>query len=740
MFNIFMPDKLRKEVERISNGRVTVLYDRKSIPSFMAVLPKIRIKDLINYIDKSLDGKFSPFAYSYSERVAKTLFNSIFENTSDANGRYTLDDAHPAFVINNMNGTFDEVSYIYIGLFQSNNTVPHSIPIREIHTGEWIDASSNISYLTKTFFDINTAFARGLLLDQYLKPEYRGISSASYYNSLSSAFKKNVIGSSSWRVMNIWVYSLLRHILYYGKLVGGSDHDGFSIEKYEPVTETEYSAKISSHGIDFDNCICRVVILVPSGEINYFEEFVNSFLSNNRRLIVYGKRGRFLGYVRGIIKENLLYSSTLSNRNLLSFTPYTIILEKSVGKLIDYDYYLNNENINSDNVENIIISYIESGYVIEKRYPVLENSQKYFSKLVDRKFDNYINLSTLYNEYVFDVDSEFYRIFGISDILFSLYSEVSLIDGLFLVPFYVSFNNGLISYSNTNMRSFVPITEEGHLIRYISEDGLNLSKDFYNYSFDKNSTKCTRFNDNWGGENILHMYKRLPVEWVANPEENRIYWEFTKFPDYLPYKKDTYISYINMDYLRNKNWQSLFNNYRLTVYGEGKTYLIGREYVAKEFIADSNTLKISYVANNRRFDFKKYITEFRLFLLSSLVAGYKSLIFEFQKDKEDMFIGKRNIKEKRYYNYGQIDDEVIQVIRYNTQLPRPQGKHNYLYPGEFFLYRGSSSISYGYAGAVSGVEKNWNEANPFKRAISLYNNSFTQVDLFNYKLIYIPGI
>ncbi len=136
MFDILTRDSLRQNIESASKGKNTVLYDIKGNPSFMAVIPKMTLSEVLPItLGRVIEDPYNPGYYikeSGSYHVS-TEFN----------------ETHPAFKIKLITGEEYEASEIFIG--QYHNTMMHGLPCSlPGHTPAWLTYENAVGRFSLT--------------------------------------------------------------------------------------------------------------------------------------------------------------------------------------------------------------------------------------------------------------------------------------------------------------------------------------------------------------------------------------------------------------------------------------------------------------------------------------------------------------------------------------------------------------------------------------------------------------
>jgi len=176
---ILSKDTLRSEVEKISNNKVTVLYDQNGAPSFMRVIPQMTISEVLNI---PTDDTATAVTLLKSHPLFRAGDNtSLFVNVSDVNIINFLNQIHPAFWVYDQTANTDAfkgyANEIFIGQFLSDLNTPHSLPGTEICSYNY--DGSNI------YEDIQTIFV-----------------------------EKNSGNNNKWRPFSVWDLSLIKLLSY----------------------------------------------------------------------------------------------------------------------------------------------------------------------------------------------------------------------------------------------------------------------------------------------------------------------------------------------------------------------------------------------------------------------------------------------------------------------------------------------------------------------------------------------
>ncbi len=170
-FDIISKDSLRKQIELASDNKVTVLYDDKGYPSFMCVIPRMKVGEC------------------FPEGASSLL---------DSN---ELDKTHPAFkVFDATSGELGEVSEIFIGQYRSH-----------------IIYSS-----TPDFINHRAVSLPGL------KPDIIRYRNSEPKDPIHLCVESK---GPNWHMMNIWEYSLLQFWAYKNniEICGNQDTRGSDI-------------------------------------------------------------------------------------------------------------------------------------------------------------------------------------------------------------------------------------------------------------------------------------------------------------------------------------------------------------------------------------------------------------------------------------------------------------------------------------------------------------------------------
>jgi len=128
---IFTKNTLRRQVETLTDGKVTVLYDSSGYPSYMRMIPRMRIRDVLNIPDTN--NSTNDYNYLYQNVFFKAALSDL-DSTDYGKVTTFLNNYHPAFWVYEQNG--DSSTYfkgyadrIFIGQFiQQDNTFTTSMP------------------------------------------------------------------------------------------------------------------------------------------------------------------------------------------------------------------------------------------------------------------------------------------------------------------------------------------------------------------------------------------------------------------------------------------------------------------------------------------------------------------------------------------------------------------------------------------------------------------------------------
>lgn len=277
MTNFFIKDGLRSTIESFSDGKLTVIYDKQGRPSIMMVIPRMTIREVLNW-----DASNFIEGIHYVKIGDEKVFLFHEDKHLDA---YSLDDVHPAFQVINEHGEIEVLPEIYVGVYLSTAQKPYSFP--EVK-----------------------------LFDKKIINKIEQIRGSKYSEIYKAIFEKNYSENEhNWRVMNAWVYNLIRSYIltradsWFSALPVGVDHYGnflvckpeikedkkgwvVSIESRNLADEPKFGRYYQYYNI-FDDENFRLSILRRDYKNRY----------NNFSLVVGGSIYDYKENLAGIVKE-----------------------------------------------------------------------------------------------------------------------------------------------------------------------------------------------------------------------------------------------------------------------------------------------------------------------------------------------------------------------------------------------------------------------------------------------------
>jgi len=486
-----------------------------------------------------------------------------------------------------------------------------------------------------------------------------------------------------------------------------------------------------------------ITVLIPIPDYLRLERTLKYNIENGNGIVVYDKfsggSARAIGYSRYLANKPPWMSDTIFEEYMV-LDLYCI---EVTGRIKDFGYLLGpytDPNMN-------VLYFVDKITKEEKYLPIVPNSIRYTTKLSGAKYKHYLNISNESNYYNFFEDSEFYRIFGISDIIGNLITANELIDGLFLVHFFASDPLGNIKYDEQRKKSYTPIVYDAHFNKYVLDSYGKLDYLHYTHDYIYNKNNGERFSNVKDKRYLDSIYKRIPVELCYDYRTDRIIWRFVELLPYSPSIKDSYISSIPIyfDYKDRNIEYNRYNHYSLagSFISDYQLQFSINEYDAKLYVYTEagNELKKMFKLP-KAIDLNKYLNEIRLFLLSGVVGGIQAYMMkeeagvDYQSQRVE-FIGHRNRIEKNYFSVSQNPQEISSGIISN----RNEIMKLVTFPGEYLIYNGPRGNA-NYQSSSFYPQKEFEEFGDNKdfKKISPFGSVFSTVDLFNYRLMYIPNI